>query len=213
MIAVVLPWICYIAQAQTDTTLKPTDKFGIPEYNSSISFATSGNYERASLENGTWNFVNLRLNNSQLLEKLTLRVSAQDSNVTIRSYQTSNTTSGWRVRLRYIVTGRGSQTFNFGLDPIGGEWDVIFNGVYKGENDGWRVSPDGTLVITAATANVTIAYYGSPDSLGDNGNSSNQPVYQQHSVAIITAVAVAITVILTIAIRRKNNEHLSQNEY
>jgi hypothetical protein len=209
MIAVVLPWICYIAQAQTDTTLKPTDKFGIPEYNSSISFATSGTYERASLENGTWNFVNLRLNNSQLLEKLTLRVSAQDSNVTITSYRTFNTTIGGVYVLGYNVTGQGNQTFNFGLNPIGGDWGVIFNGVFMVENDGWRVSPDATLTITGATANVTILYYSFPDSFGGNGNSSNQPIYQQHSVAIITAVAVAITVILTIAIRRKNKELLS----
>ena len=208
MSTLVLSWICFISQAQTDTSFKPTDKFDIPENNSTINFATDGTYVRASLENGAWNFVDLRLNNSQRPEKLTLRVSAQDSNVTIRSYQISNTTSTGGIRLRYNVTGQGSQTLNFGFIPKGGEWDIIFNGIAKWENDGWRISPDATLTITGATRNVAISYYGLPPSFAD---ISNQPVYQQHSLAIITAVAIVITVILAVAIRIKKRD-LEQNK-
>ena len=205
--ALVLSWICFISQAQTDTSFKPTDKFGIPANNSTISFATGGTYVRASLENGAWNFVDLRLNNSQRPEKLTLRVSAKDSNVTIRSYQISNTTSTGGIRLRYNVTGQGSQTLNFGFIPKGGEWDITFNGIAKWENDGWRISPDATITITGATRNVAISYYGLPPSFAE---ISNQPVYQQHSLAIITAVAIVITVILAVAIRIKKRD-LEQN--
>ena len=208
MIALVLPWICFTAKAQTDTTFTPTDKFNIPANNSTINFATWGTYVRASLENDTWNFVDLRLNNSDGWEKQTLRVSAQDSNVTILSYSSPHTTFG-TTRLGYIVTGQGTQTFKFGLNPKRGEWNVTFNGKSMGKNDGWCVSPDArVLTITGATSYVTISHSGLPDSFGDNGNSSNQPIYQQHSVVIITAVAVTITVFLTAAIRRKNKELL-----
>jgi hypothetical protein len=51
LIVLVLPWVCFITQAQTDTAFKPTDNFDIPALNSTISFATGGTYERASLEN------------------------------------------------------------------------------------------------------------------------------------------------------------------
>lgn len=202
VVILVLSWICSTSQAQTDTAFEKTDKFDIPANNSTINFAASGNYFRASLENGTWNFVDLRLDNSQGLEKLAPRVSAQNSNVTITSYQTFNTTF-WGVRLRYVVKGQGNQTFNFGLNPKGGEWGVTFNGVVMSENDGWRISPDATLIVTGATANVTLAYYGFPDVFGGNGNTSNQPIYQQHLVVIIAAVVVAITFVLAIAIRGK----------
>jgi len=216
MITSVLPWGCIITQAQTETIFKPTDKFDIPENNSTINFAADGTYVRASLDNGAWHFVDLHLNfvdfllnNSQRPEKLTLKVSAQDSNVTIRAYQILNITTSTRgIYLRYNITGQGSQTFNFGFIPKGGEWDIIFNGVAKGENDGWRISPDATITITGATANVAITYYRLPPYFED---TSNQPVYQQHSLAIITAVAIMIIVILTVVIKIKNRD-LEQNE-
>jgi len=208
MSALVLSWICSIAQAQTDTSFKPTDKFEIPANNSTINFATSGTYTQASLENNTWNFVDLRLNNSQRPEKLILRVSAQDSNVRIRSYLITNTTTLGGIRLRYNVTGRGTQTFNFGFIPKGGEWDIVFNRMAKAQNDGWRISPDATLTITGATANVSITYYGLP---ADYVDIASQPVYQQRSIAIITALAVVITVTLA-ALIRKNKEPLNQNK-
>ena len=201
MIAVVLIWGCSIVQAQTDTTFNPTGEFGIPAYNSTISFATGGSYARASLENGTWDFVNLRLNNSGTLESF--RVSAQDCKVTITSYRTINVTGGGEL-LSYTVVGRGKQNFNLGLSARGGEWDVIFNGVFIAENDGWRISPDATLTITGATSNVTILYLVFPNELGGNGNIPNQSIYQLHSVVIVTAVAVLVIAISAVIIRRRN---------
>ncbi len=203
-----IPWTYFPVNAQVDTLFTPADKFGILEYNSTISFATVGTYSRASLENETWNFVNLNLNNSQ--QPVDLKVSAQDCNVTIKECQvfntaTSNVTFGG-VILLYTVVGQGNQTFNFGLDLKDGAWSVSFNDNFVGENEGWSVSPDKTVTITDAkdTSNVTLAYFNFSGSFGGNGDNSNQPFYQQHSVAIVTAVAVVTTIIITVSISRKN---------
>src|SRR4030066_974417 len=72
----------FLAHGQSETAFTPTDKFDIPVNNSSISFAVNGTYEQASLENGSWSFLNLRLNNSQTPEKLGLNVSAKDTKAT-----------------------------------------------------------------------------------------------------------------------------------
>lgn len=200
---------CHNAVAEGDFTLTPEDEFGIPASNGIISFATNGIYTQASLVNDTWNFVNLRLAYSQPLESL--EVSAQNCNVTIISYLSFNVTLGGSL-LNYRVEGQGKQTFNMGLDPKGGSWSVIFNEVFIGEGEGWNASPDGTLTITGATSNVTLWFFDFPDSLVSNVNA-NQPLYQ-HSVAIATAVALALTVTSAIVIRRinqKNENKVGQN--
>src|SRR3990170_1034721 len=205
---IVLSLSCFgfFARGQSETAFTPTDKFDIPVNNSSISFAVNGTYEQASLENGSWSFLNLRLNNSQTTEKLGLKVSANDSKVTINSCQINNnsTFGGARVRaarIRYTVVGQGTQVFDLGLDPKGGAWGVIFNGIYMGENDGWSLSPDGTLTVTGATGNVTLSYYGFPGSFGGGGEGFSEPILKQHSVVIITTVAVATAVLLALVIK------------
>lgn len=199
IITLAFPYVCFVAQVRGDTTFEPTDKFDIPSNNSTVSFSIGGTYKLASLENVTWSFVGLRFNNSQ--QPKNLEVSAQDSNVTITSYQTFNFTFQGAF-LVYIVEGQGKQTFNIGVIPKGGELSVSFNNVFMGENDGWSISWDGTVTITGATShsNVTIVYYTLPDPFGD---SSNLPIYQQHSVAIVTAVATAVAVVLAVTIRKK----------
>jgi hypothetical protein len=190
-----------IVFAQTQTAFKPTDKFSIPEYNGTINFATEGTYSLGNLENDSWSFVNLNLNNSQQLFNLT--VSAQSCNVTIEQYLTffANTSLSGML-LTYSVEGQGKQIFRFGLNLEGGEWSVSLNGDFVGKDEGWTVSPDETLTVIGARAasNVTIVYF----NFGDNGDTSNQPVYQQHSVAISTAVVVAVVVVLCVLIWRKN---------
>lgn len=201
MISLALLWICAIAQAQTGTTSKQADKFSIPTQNGSISFATGGTYTQASLENDTWDFENLRLNNTGPTENLS--VSVQNCDITITSYQVFSTATVGALLLSYIVVGHGSQTFNLGFNSTVGGWSVIFNNNdFRAQNDGWHVSPDSTLTITGATSNVTIFYYNFPDALG--ANTSNQPFYKQHSVAITTAIVVTVAVVLTAIIRRKN---------
>jgi hypothetical protein len=205
MLALILPLLFSFTQAQTEITFFPTETFGIPTYNSTISFATGGTYTQANLENGAWNFENLRLNNSGLTKNLT--VSAQNSNVTILYYREFNVTTVG-VRLSYNVVGIGRQTFNLGLNAKEGDWSVILNGKFVSMNDGWFMSSDQTITVTGATSNVMILYYNFSASIGSDRNSS---FYQQHSVAIITAVAIATTVVLAVIIRIKTKNDSAEN--
>ena len=79
--ALVLPLFCTSTIAQPNIAFTPADKFSIPEYNATISFAVNGTYAQATLENGIWNFADLRLNNSKPLHSL--NASARDYNVTV----------------------------------------------------------------------------------------------------------------------------------
>jgi hypothetical protein len=206
LVILILFWTQDVTQAQSTTSFTLKDEFSIPSSNGVINFAVNGTYARALLVNGTWSFDNLHLSNSQPLDKL--MVTAQSSNVTIISYQRFNTTVG-SARLSYVVEGEGTQTFNIGLDPKKGEWSLVFNGEFVSEGDGWSASPEGTITVTGATSNVTIYYFGFPDSITGN---ENQPFYQQHSVAITVAVVLAITVTVALAIRKRSRKHLSKPE-
>jgi len=199
IIALIVNPIYSVVSAQSNTIVKPTDQFAIPDYNSNICFAINGTYELARLENNSWNFVNLQFNNSQQIHNLT--VSAQNCNVTILYYRTSNTTFV-TTSLRYTVEGQGKQIFNFEVAQKGGLWSVNFNGTVKGENDGWNVSPNQTITVTGApsNSNVSLTYFLFSNSLGGNGSDSSLPFYQQHSVIILAAIALAITAGLATAV-------------
>ena len=75
------------------------------------------------------------------------------------------------------------------------------------EGDGWSISHDGTLVITGATGNISVIRF-------DFGNiaPSNLPFYQQHSIAIITALGVIATVTIAVVIKVMNRKHSSKDE-
>jgi hypothetical protein len=191
------------AQTQTETVFYSTDEFGIPAYNSKITFAVGGTYSLANLKNDSWTFQNLRIGN--LGSPVNLTVSTQNSNVTIVSYQKFNTTIVGS-RLRYTVVGLGEQTFNLGLNAKGGDWSVILNGKYMSLNDGWSMLPDQTITVTGATANVTIVYYDFAASIRATGDD-----FQQHSVAITTGAAVAITVVFAVLIKLKNPRDETEN--
>jgi hypothetical protein len=199
IIALIFIPIHSLVSAKSNTILKPTDQFAIPYYNSNISFTINGTYDQASLENNSWNFVNLQLSNSQQIHNLT--VSAQNCNVTILYYRTSNTTFV-STSLRYTIEGQGKQIFNFKVAQNGGLWSVNFNGTVKGENDGWNVSPNQTITVTGApsNSNVSLTYFLFSNSLGGNGSDSSLPFYQRHSVIIGATIALAITAGLAMAV-------------
>jgi hypothetical protein len=198
---------CPDTKAQTNTAFNPTDKFSIPEYNGSLSFGVNGTYSRATFENNSWTFTNLRLTGSQPLENF--EISTQDSNVTIFSYLPTNNTGFQTVRLRYAVEGKGKQILNLGLgsEKEGWQWSVSFNGATFGEGNGWNISHNGTLVVNGATGNVSIVRY-------DYGSiaPSNLPFYQQHSIAIITALGVVVTVIVVVVIKVTSRKHSNESE-
>lgn len=205
ILTVLLACTCTPASAQTPKNLTTADNFGIPPQNGAIRFGTNGTYTQATLENGVWLFTNLSLNSSRIVEQL--KVSAVNSEVTILTCETFDTASSDSTlrgaSLTYTVTGQGTQTFNFGLDLTGGEWGVTFNEDFFGENEGWTLSPDQTVTVTDAPSNcaVSVICFRLPSSFG-NADASDQPFYQQHSVAITTAVLVAVVVVLGVAVYR-----------
>ena len=139
-----------------------------------------------------------------------LPISAQNSNVTILSYQTFNTTIFNGVLLSYVVTGKGTQILNLGLgsEEQGWEYTVTFNGVVIGEGEGWNILHDGTLIVTGATGNVSIINF----DYGNNASSSNLPFYQQHSIAIITAIGLVAAVIVAGVIKVTSRKHSGKSE-
>jgi hypothetical protein len=207
VIVLIFPLTCPNTQAQTNITFSPADKFNIPSYNGTISFAVNGTYSEATFENDTWTFTNLHLNGSQPLANF--KISTQNSNVTIFSYLAFNTTLQSAL-LRYVVEGQGKQILNLGLGSQEGEWTgadwsvVTGNNVFMAEGEGWSISHDGTIVITGATGNVSIVHWG---FFENSIPSSNLPFYQQHSVAIVIAMVVAVTIIVAIVIKVKSKGH------
>lgn len=195
-------WLCPLAQAETVSSFDSTDKFEIPQNHSVIKFATNGTYEQATLENSTWVFKNLHLNRSTATLE-TLRVSAQNSNMTIITYRKSEIVSQ-SARISYKVQGQGVQTVNLGRIPAAGILSVIYNnGTFIAENQGWTATKEGAVTITGAPdgTNVTVAYFVFLDYPLDY---ESQPFYLQHSVALGTLAAVAVTMAVTAAVWHRN---------
>jgi hypothetical protein len=187
------------ALAQTSVTFASVDVFSVPELNGVIRFSVNGSCSDAQLENNTWIFKDLRLNNSQPLGTLT--ISAQNSNVTVYSFRAQNL-SGSSAILRYGVAGQGKQVVNLGLNVSrstnSGEWSVVKNGGFLAEGREWELLPDNTVVVTGVVGNVSITHYNY-----NIPNTGNLPFYEQHSIAITVAVLIAITVTVALAIRVK----------
>jgi hypothetical protein len=177
LILFISSYICPNTQAQNNTSFSPKDQFLIPSSNGEISFAVNGSYSNATFENGSWAFKNLSISGSTHLQNFL--VSAQNSNITILSYFSSNTTS--RLLLRYTVEGNGKQIFNFGQGPI--------NGV------------DWTIIKTINRQNAHFNFY------NINSLNSNLPFYKQHSVAIATSAVTAIVIVLATFVAVRNRKY------
>ncbi|MCJ7713511.1 hypothetical protein MUO66_03520 [Candidatus Bathyarchaeota archaeon] len=190
------------ALAQNEIVFYSSDKFEITEHNSTINFSSEGSYEMASLNNSVWKFVNFQLNDGFRLD--TFSVSAIDSNVSILSMQAFD--DGLGAFLSYTVVGVGEQTFNFGIDAVGGTWSVTLDDVFVAENSGWRILPDNTLSITGIASNVTLLYFVFPDFFGGNVDSSDNSFFEQHSVSILMTVIVIIVIVMAIALRYVNQK-------
>jgi hypothetical protein len=189
---------CIAVNNQTEIMIKPAETFQIPEQNSAITFAVNGTCSSASYKDGAWNFVNLSLGNMPATSRLNLTVSARDCNVTILSYQTIASlfaaSPANNVRLRFNISGSGTQIFNLHLDPKKGDYSVIADGVFLGLFDGWQLAPDSTITLMGQKRNVSIAYYGDPYS----GEAFlKQSYFEQHSVIITTSTALTGTVAVT----------------
>ena len=194
---------CFVilVDAQSEIVFTAVDIFEIHSNNSSIRFASNGTFEMANLENMTWTFKNLNFPNSLGTEKLNLKISATDCDLTIYPFRISYYQYGeenlkWII-LTYTVNGHGTQVINLGLDPVLGQLDVILDGEFIGRNQGWTRSIDGTLNITGASATATLWYIGYPDSSGTLN------FFDEHYVLFGSTFSVSIIVVLAFLIQKK----------
>ena len=197
-------------QAQTLTNFTTGDTFNIPSSNSQISFAVNGSYSSATLQGGVWVFTDLHLNRNPTLN--ILKISAENSNLTIVSYQTRNMTSRavGNERFAYRVVGEGKVTVNLGYSNAGqyggSDWYVSKPGrnqtTFLSLGHDYSLKNDGTLVINGLTGNVTVTHM-FLDRFA--GNNANLPFYQQHSVIIAVAIVMVLTLAVVLAIRLRNN--------
>lgn len=202
VIGLFFPYLCPDVKAQSSVTFTPADKFSIPALNGSISFSVNGTYSEATLENNTWNFKDLTLNNSQPIGNL--KISTENSNVTILFYRAYNATFNITM-IRYSVEGQGKQTINFGFDESRktrpDEWSVVIpDSIFLAEGDGWNLLPDNTVVIDHVESSVSIVHY-----VLNFPSDEHLPFYQRHSIAIVTAIIVAVTIVFAVLIKIKGN--------
>ena len=187
------------AQAQTLIEFTPDEQFLIPATNGSIRFGVNGTYAQATLEDNFWIFKDLKLSRSSNTVAL-LNVSVTDCDITILGFSRFSSLDQAGT-CHYNVSGHGTQTFNFNLEPKPREWSVIFNGDFLPEGKGWHLGDDETITVTRQSINATIFYMNLPDDVSGN---SGLPFYQQHSAAISTGVVLAIVVSIAIFIRFRN---------
>ena len=118
----------------TSMAFTSSSQFSISTTNATVSFAETGYYENATIVNDTWAFTHLQLDSQQtslLSDSPTtanLNITAQDSNVTLTSFErllTPDTndyqnngpwlTAGW---LNYTVNGVGKQTIKIQFNLV-----------------------------------------------------------------------------------------------
>jgi hypothetical protein len=209
--SVILLQACNAAKGQLETSFTPADRFNLESLDGIISFGLNGTYSSATLANNTWIFENLSLNGSQPLN--TLKVSTQNSSITINSYRAFSTATLNATFLRYVAQGKGQQTFNIGIAAsewrwgVHPEWSVVVEHssytTWLGEGEEWTIRPDGTLTVTGVVGNVSISYF-SFNRLIDS--SSDLTFYEQHSVAIATIALATVVASIGVIIRLKTKK-------
>lgn len=190
-------------QAQTIMNLAPSDQFTIPNINGTINFAIDGSYTNAILTNNSWEFANLHLDGMRNLTFGSFKVSAQNSNVTITSYISFNENDE-QGQLNYSVAGKGTQTLNFGLGA-GRAWEVAIDGVNRQQCDGWSISNDETLTITAAVSYVSI--YNSIVPYFTPVASDNEPKPANFESIMLIVIFITIIITATILILRQKRSY------
>ena len=217
---VVLP-----AQAQEPSKIKATtftskDDFAIPALNGNINFGFNGSYQEAKLENNTWIFRGLELNNTQAtaaygfpdVESIqNLQVSAQDCNITVLGCVSFN--YSWTAQvIMYTVEGYGTQIVNLDINATKrtgvDEWSVLVdNGAtFLAEGSGWNLQKDNSVKVTVGSGNVTVMHFDFNDP-----SMANLSFMMQHYVAVVTVVVLAVVMVLAavIAVRTRRRKKLA----
>jgi hypothetical protein len=197
------------AQSSTTTRFSTTDVFSIPEHQGSIRFAFNGSYQEAKLENNTWTFKGLELNNTQAtaaygfpdVESIKdLQISSQDCNVTVLGCVSFN--YSWTAQvIMYTVEGYGTQRVNLGINATHptsvDEWSVLVdNGAtFLAEGSGWNLLDDNSVQVNVGGGNVTVMHFDFNDP-----SMANLSFMMQHYVGILTGVVLAVVMILAVVI-------------
>ncbi len=189
--------------SHASTIFTSTTNFPVPNYRGNIRFSQSGSYETATLENDTWTFTGLDWNGVSGK----LGVSAQNSNMTLTSYEPEAVTynGAW---LNYTVQGMGSQTINLRYDAHGfpAIYSLYIDGAAKPENEGWSMPDNGHLIVTSAIANVSIFYGAVPPPDADyNPQPSESRTDQTFLFLFVGIPIVAAIVLIALPIRAKKN--------
>jgi hypothetical protein len=197
--------LVYASEDSERTSFLTSDVFLVPELNGSIRFAYNGSYSSAVLENNTWVFNDLMLNNTRVLGNL--RVSIKDSDITVFSFYSSSNISATRQSVRYNAQGVGSQVFDLGVYDAThhSEWWVtvsVPSTVFLAQGREWHLSPDNIVTVKGQTGNISVSHY------DFNAQSYNSlPFMERHSVLIVTLAVVVVTAIaasiVSVKVRRK----------
>lgn len=211
--------------AQTNFT--STDLFQIPYSNSTINFATAGSYDKATLDHGNWNFINLTLNSYQIDQGVfapnvtgrnvlpyifqsdfpaNIGIAGQNCNMTI----TGITPLTWYSipNLNYTVQGNGNQTITFPFKLSTFNLQVKIDGVSKQTNDGWYVTNDNQIRITTAAANVSIVAEETPKV--STPVVSGPPIMPLIAGVILVALVLCTAVLLVNRRKSKTRSNLCQ---
>jgi hypothetical protein len=210
------------AQSTTTTVamqFTSKDVFRIPDLNGNISFAFNGSYTEAELEDNTWAFKGLDLNNTQAVQQFgltnytslgNLKISATNSNVTVLAFLSFNFSLPVDM-LAFNVEGWGTQTVNLGLNatekrPVS-EWSVITGdgSAFLAEGSGWKLLDDNSVLVNYGPGNLTVIHYYLNDP-----SMAGLSFFAQHYVVIFTGIGVIVTVVLAAVIsfrhRKRENE-------
>jgi hypothetical protein len=157
------------ASEQTGTDFPAGTQFVLPDANSTITFATSGHYGKASLNQGVWDFSNLAFGTTEITLGLPSTVnfgigdlgfSATDCNITVLCLEKIlgflPTDQNW---LNYTLVGSGSQALKICSSNAGGMvtfWNVYIDGENRSKGNGWTATEGDWLNITGAKTSVCI---------------------------------------------------------
>lgn len=185
-------------RCQNTESFAPYYEFTIPNSHNYVRFAFNVTCSSATLNGMTWQFDDLSLNGSQ--RSGSLKVTAENSNITIFSYRTGNAFLR-SARLTYFAEGDGAQTFNLFLNNTQpthpSEWSVIVpDSVFLAEGEGWRLLPDDSIQLEDLVGSITLVHYSFQAP-----TASDQPFYIQHSVGLATAAALVATLAAALIIK------------
>lgn len=192
-----------VIDGQTTKNFTPENEFPIEINNSTIRFAIDGNYSQANQNNGIWIFRDLYLTDSAYWFPI-LEISIRECNITVLSFRRFAAAQNAGI-FSYNVSGEGTQSFNFNLEPKEREWSAVLDDAFLPEGQGWRVSDDETITVFKKATNVTLFYLDYPSDLIEN---RNLPFCQRHSIVISTVIILVITIIAAFIIQLRSKTRL-----